>query len=189
MELASKRAGVRLAEAAVDRGHTNIRQNTPVQTQRLRDTLQKSGITYGPTELVGGLGIPYRAFAWTGKVWSEVEYAPFVELGTGLWGPKRAKYKIEPKKPGGVLVFTPYERLPGGGVALTVEGAPVQGNAVFVRFVMHPGSPGQHMFKLGTIITERELHEWAREPLRQWKKETEGRGLLVTTKPAPVVKV
>lgn len=59
---------------------------------------------------------------------TDVDYAPYVEYGTGLWGPKHAKYAIRPKKPGGVLHWKTAE-----------------GGDVFARLVMHPGAKGQGM--------------------------------------------
>ena len=49
------------------------------------------------------------------------KYAAAQDLGSGLYGPKRRKYLILPKKPGGVLAFK------------------VRGKMVFARRVMHPG--------------------------------------------------
>lgn len=64
---------------------------------------------------------------------SDVKYAPHVEFGTGLWGPKHAKYPILPKKPGGWLRWID----------------PKTGKPVFARKVMHPGSPGRYMVSKG----------------------------------------
>lgn len=171
LEKVSMRTGHRLAEAMQERGEHNIEINTPVATYHLRKSYKRSPVVYK----LSGPSIRWAMYAWEGSVFTEVEYAPFVELGTGLWGPKRKKYKIAPKKPGGVLAFTPYQRMPGGGVILDVQGAPVQGALITVRFVMHPGSPGQHMFKIGATLTEAEYREWSAEPMRLWKAEVESR--------------
>ena len=72
---------------------------------------------------------------------SELEYAPYVEHGTGLWGPKHAKYLIVPKRPDGWLRWID----------------PDTGNPVFAKRVMHPGSPGNHMFEIGVAIAEQEF--------------------------------
>lgn len=176
LDKASKRAGHRLAERFAGRGQKNIEANTPVATYHLRHSYRRTPIKYGQEATLGYTSVRWSAYAWTGTVYTEVEYAPYVEMGTGLWGPKRKKYKIEPKKPGGVLVFTPYQRTPKGGVILDVQGAPLKSGApVAVRFVMHPGSPGHHMFKLGAVLTEAEHAEWSREPMRLWKLEVEKR--------------
>ena len=70
-----------------------------------------------------------------------MEYAPYVEDGTGLWGPKHAKYEIKPKRPGGWLRWID----------------PMTGDPVFARRVMHPGWPGNHMFAIGAALTEQEF--------------------------------
>ncbi len=172
LEHASMRTGQRLAEAMQKRGEHNIRINTPVKTFHLRESYERSRVK---RSLDTSQSIRWAIYAWSGTVYTEVEYAPYVEMGTGLWGPKRKKYKIAPKKPGGMLAFSPYSRMPNGGVILDVQGAPVQGKTIFVRFVMHPGSPGQHMFRIGTSLTEAEYREWSAEPMRLWKSEVESR--------------
>lgn len=83
---------------------------------------------------------------------TEVDYAPYVENGTGLWGPLHAKYVIVPKNPDGWLRFVD------------------NGRVVFAKKVLHPGSPGAHMFKRGASDTEAAFdlivlpaaEEWAR---------------------------
>jgi Bacteriophage HK97-gp10, putative tail-component len=170
LEEATKRTGHRLADAMTDRGKTNIERNTPVETRHLRDSLERTPIRYRRFSLQG-----VRLYCWEGKVFTEVEYAEYVERGTGLWGPRRKKYKIEPKKPGGVLAFTPYARMPNGGVILDVQNGVVSGQPVYARYVMHPGSPGAHMFRIGATLTEHQFDEFARDPMRLWKEEVEGR--------------
>lgn len=174
LEKATKPTGRRLAEAMIKHGQDRIEQNTPVETYHLRRSYKKSRVRYQQDSTLGYVSIRWSAWVWTGTVYTEVEYAPYVEEGTGLFGPRRRKYKIEPKKPGGVLAFTNYERSPSGGVILDVHGKPQGGATVFVRFVMHPGSPGQHMFRIGALITEDEYEEWSREPLRLWREAVEG---------------
>lgn len=171
LQRVSMRTGHRMAENMQKQGEHNIRINTPVATFHLRESYKRSPIK----RQLASTELNWAAYAWEGTVYTEVEYALFVELGTGLWGPKRKKYKIAPKKPGGVLAFTPYMHMPNGGVILDVQGAPVAGKLITVRFVMHPGSPGQHMFKIGTTLTEAEYREWSAEPLRLWKSEVESR--------------
>jgi len=61
--------------------------------------------------------------------------------GTGLYGPKHAKYPIKPKKKGGVLafpsVYTPRTRAGAGG---QYKGPGTSsGDTVVVKSVMHPG--------------------------------------------------
>jgi hypothetical protein len=174
LEDVSMRTGERLADAMVDHGMRRIRENTPVRTFHLRESYERTPIRYRQQTVNGYASIRWSAYAWEGEVFTEVEYAPYVEFGTGLWGPKRKKYKIQPKKPGGVLAFTPYSRMPNGGVILDVQGQPLaSGKPVMVRFVMHPGSPGHHMFQIGTTMTEHEMQEWSQEPMRLWVNEFE----------------
>jgi hypothetical protein len=169
----TERTGERLADSMVDHGQRRIEQNTPVATRLLRESWERTGIEYGQVATLGYTSIRWASYAWTGRVYTMVEYAAFVEYGTGLWGPKRKKYKIQPKRPDGVLAFTPYARVPGGGVVLDVAGEVGKQGTVVVRFVMHPGSPGAHMIKIGSILTEHEYRQWSEEPMRLWKHEIE----------------
>lgn len=171
----TRRTGHRLADAMVDHGMSAIERNTPVETRLLRESWRRTDIDYGQVATLGYTSIRWSAFAWSGEVYTEVEYAPHVEMGTGLWGPKRKKYKIQPKKPGGVLAFTPYARLPGGGVVLDVVGNVGKHGPIYVQFVMHPGSPGAHMIKIGSTLTEHQHRMWSAEPMRLWKMEIEGK--------------
>jgi hypothetical protein len=82
---------------------------------------------------------------------TNVEYAIYVENGTGLWGPARAKYEIRPKNPLGWLRW------------LDDTGKPI-----FAKRVMHPGSPGAHMFARGAAKTEDEFHLWANHKIERW---------------------
>lgn len=82
---------------------------------------------------------------------TNVEYAIYVEEGTGLWGPYRRMYEIRPKNPDGWLRFLDEH-----------------GNPVFAKRVMHPGSPGAHMFARGAAKTEVEMHEWAQRMVDEW---------------------
>lgn len=88
---------------------------------------------------------------------TNVDYAPYVEEGTGLWGPHHQKYKIEPKTPGGMLAWTDHKT----------------GKRVFAKFVMHPGSPGQHMFAIGVAASEAEFNEVAEEALHDFRRRCE----------------
>lgn len=69
----------------------------------------------------------------------------WVSRGTGLYGPKKSKYPIEPKKKGGVLafpsVYTPKTKPRGpsyGGPGKS------SGPTIFAKSVMHPGIKGRH---------------------------------------------
>lgn len=160
-----------LADAMTDRGMKLIKQNTPVETYHLRDSYKRTKIAYVPVAEFG-----FQVYAWIGRVYTEVAYAPFMEYGTGLWGPRHKKFEIRPKHPGGVLAFKGYERMPNGGVVLDVNhNVSAGGRTVFTRFVLHPGSPGHHMFQIGTKLTEMEMDEWSRFPLELWRDSVEGK--------------
>lgn len=123
-EAAAGAGGKRLAEL--------VRAKTPVDKGLLVASIEQT-----PTVVIvdaAGRTV-YESGAHT-----ELDYAPFVEHGTGLWGPHHAKYEIRPKKPDGWLHW--------------VDAA---GNDVFAKKVMHPGSPGAHMFLLGVAAAEAEL--------------------------------
>lgn len=89
---------------------------------------------------------------------TNVTYAVFVEHGTGLWGPRRARYEIRPKNPDGWLRF--HDK---------------HGNLVFAKRVMHPGSPGAHMFSRGIAVTEPEFHAMIDRKLAIWARAGEAR--------------
>ena len=103
-------------------------------------------VTHGPR------GMVYESGAET-----DVEYAPYVEHGTGLWGPRHAKYEIKPKRPDGWLRWID----------------PVTGDPVFAKRVMHPGSPGNHMFAFGAAIAEHEFDQFVQPILSRWAVEQE----------------
>lgn len=105
-------------------------QNTPIDEGWLRSQIRQK-IT------VVTVGASGRLQYATGSE-TNVEYAPFVEHGTGLWGPRHARYEIRPRNPNGWLRWID----------------PRTGNPVFARRVMHPGSPGNHMFAIGVALTE-----------------------------------
>lgn len=90
------------------------------------------------------------------KIQNNVEYAPHVEYGTGLWGPNKAKYPITPKKPGGWLRWID----------------PKTGKEVFARKVMHPGSPGRYMVSKGGDAVKAAIAAGLFEPgLRDWENK------------------
>lgn len=143
-EAPTRRALVKMADRGTDRLAELIELHTPVDTGNLKGSWKKTPLVIKP-----GFHTRYER-----RVFTEVEYAPYVEHGTGLWGPKHAKYLIVPKKPGGVLHWIG----PGG-------------ESVFATRVWHPGSPGAHMVVKGVadveaafaLILDPVLHEWARE--------------------------
>lgn len=178
VEEATLRAGERFAKDGQARFLHNVGINTPVETGLLRDSYRASGIEYGAGAYRTGSGVSFAIYSWTGRVYTEVEYAPYVEYGTGLWGPEHKKYEIKPRNPGGVLAFAPYLKGPAGGVVMDVHGGVSKTGKVVVRYVMHPGSPGAAMFRIGAVITEAEAEEWGQEAARQWQRDSDDPGLL-----------
>lgn len=173
IQAATMRLGHELTRDGLERFRSNTADNTPVATARLRDSYRIDPyIRYGAAE-----GLRAAAYAWEGRFYTEVAYAEYVERGTGLWGPAHRKYRIEPKNPGGVLAFAPYMRQ-GGGVVIDLHGEPAKGGKVVVRYVMHPGSPGAAMFRIGAVLTEAEVDEWAHEALRRWQRDCEDAAIL-----------
>lgn len=79
-----------------------IKARCPVDHGRLRSS-------YTTQLAVGGVGgAPFRVVVGT-----NVDYAMFVEKGTGLYGPRHARiYPVRAK----VMVFTPRTRGPGGAL-------------------------------------------------------------------------
>lgn len=115
------RAASKMAGAGGDFLTERARENSPIDTGEL-----KAGWKTKHTVEVRSADRGERVFESGTE--TDVDYAPYVEYGTGLWGPKHAKYAIRPKQPGGVLHWK------------TPEGADV-----FARLVMHPGARGQGM--------------------------------------------
>lgn len=88
---------------------------------------------------------------------TNLSYGPYVEHGTGLWGPHRAKYEIKPKNPDGWLSWINQET----------------GERIFARKVMHPGSPGQAMFAIGAHMAEHEFNLWGQRMVQAWARRQE----------------
>jgi hypothetical protein len=123
-------------------------ERTPKDTGHLAESWKTKPVT--KESVVQG----YKAYV-TG-VETDVDYAPYVEHGTGLWGPKHAPYPIRPKTPGGVLHFFTRE-----------------GREVFTKLVMHPGSPGAHMVATSISVLELALHAGLMDPeLELWARLT-----------------
>lgn len=119
------------------------RENTPTDTGHLKESWKKKPVLI----VVNALG----QTVYESGVETDVDYAPYVEHGTGLWGPKHAKYPIRPKKEGGWLHWLGPE-----------------GENVFAKLVMHPGSPGHHMVAIAIAETEAALHAVCEPALQTW---------------------
>lgn len=153
-------AGTWIARRSSEEFHEKTVQNTPVDTTTLRESIKEKHVVR-------------LKWGWSGGIYTEIDYAPHVEYGTGLWGPKHAKYKIEPKKPGGVLAFYARMTTPEGKAILGADNNPIEGGLVFARYVMHPGSPGNHMFTIGGAWAEFRLPQIGNEGLRLMRRYAE----------------
>ena len=81
----------------------------------------------------------YTSNSVTVSVGTDNDIYGFVDKGTGLWGPKRAKYEIKPKGPGYPLRFrSGYKAKTTPGVLGSGGGGPF-GPTVTAWSVMHPG--------------------------------------------------
>lgn len=126
-----------IADDMTDLGHDVIVANTPVESGNLRSSWRRQ--PRGVRFTVRGL-----ARGWEGRVVTDVAYAPYVEEGTGLYGPRRRSYVIEPKA-GSFLRWRD----------------PVTGEWVTQRRVVHPGSRGAHMTKIAAAYVEASVDEIA----------------------------
>jgi hypothetical protein len=66
-------------------------------------------------------------------------------------------YEIRPKNPDGWLSWIDQ----------------ATGERIFAKRVMHPGSPGQHMFAIGAHLTEHEFHVFADRIVQAWTRQQE----------------
>jgi hypothetical protein len=130
-------------------------KHTPVDTDHLRQSWKRK-----PVVIVASLS---GDVVYESGVETNVDYAPYVEHGTGLWGPKHAKYEIRPKKPGGTLHWIGKD-----------------GEDVFAKLVMHPGSPGAHMVAIAIAEVELAMHLLMAVELEMWAKFTEHQDHSVT---------
>lgn len=99
----------------------------------------------------------FMGYAWQASWENDLDYAEFVNYGTGLYGPEHRKYLIVPKKPGGTLHWVDR----------------VTGEDVFAKHVLHPGSPGHHMLEISANALEATWQRLVRPVLRNWAREVE----------------
>src|SRR5262245_34093277 len=113
-----------VSRSIAERGGNEMQEwtikNTPIDSGNLRT----SWYVLPVKRIRHLLGPAYQSGTET-----RVEYAPYVEHGTGLWGPSKSKYWIRPKNPDGYLRWRDRET----------------GQWVYAKAVRHPGSPPQHM--------------------------------------------
>jgi hypothetical protein len=147
-----KRTCLRMADTGGDRLHAMISALTPVKTGNLATSWYRE-----PTrrELHGT--VP----AYVSTVATDVDYAPYVNYGTGLWGPEHRKYLIEPHPPNQALTWID----------------PLTGRRVFARRVWHSGSPGEHMIEKGGALVESLLNEIMVTDLEIFKREMEAQAV------------
>lgn len=177
MKKGAELAGTRMGKLGAERMATHTRENTPVGEPPLNDPLGRraSDDFTHLRDKIDEKPTVYTGEAWESGAETDVFYAEFVEEGTGLWGPEHRKYKIAPKDPDGVLAFFARQTTPEGTPLLSGKRSEnlQHGGMVFARFVMHPGSPGQHMFQIGAQMTELEIQEIGRQGVRTMKNYVE----------------
>jgi hypothetical protein len=125
--------------------------NTPIDTGNLRTSWRQKPVTVAYTSR-GGL-------VYESGVETDVEYAPYVEHGTGLFGPQHRKYLIRAKG-----------KAAGGADYLRFV---VGGEVVYAKEVWHPGSPGAHMVAIAATMVEAQLDVILRPVLEVWRREQE----------------
>lgn len=137
-----------MANTGGDRLHALIAELTPVKTGNLATSWYRK-----PTnkELHG------TVTAYVSTVATDVDYAPYVNYGTGLHGPKGTKYLIEPHPPRKFLRWTD----------------PLTGAPRFARRVWHPGSEGAGMVEKACGAIEGFLDEIMEADLQRFKRASE----------------
>jgi hypothetical protein len=143
-----RRALRRMADTGGDRLHDYTVAFTPIRTGNLATSWYRKGTRF---ELHGA------SQAYVARVATDVDYAPYVNYGTGLWGPEHRKYLIEPHPPRELLSWID----------------PLTGKRVYRRRVWHPGSEGHHMVEKAASMVSATLREMMSEDLRVYKVETE----------------
>ena len=136
----------------------NVKRNTPIGHDAFDESYVPGKLRRSWTKKL----VVVRPSAWGTEYESGTEtwitYAPYVEHGTGLYGPRHSYYIIRPKKPGGWLSWIDQ----------------VSGERRFAKMVKHPGSPGSHMIAIGVSLTEHEFEEFSRGIVASCMRELEG---------------
>jgi hypothetical protein len=138
----------RMADEGGDRLHEWIVAFTPIKTGNLKTSWYRRGVR----RELHGTGTAYVA-----RVATDVDYAPYVNYGTGLWGPEHRKYLIEPHAPNQFLSWID----------------PLTHKRVFARRVWHSGSKGAHMVEDAATVVETSLSQTALPGLEVYKREAE----------------
>jgi hypothetical protein len=133
--------------------------NTPVDTRNLRTSWYQKPVTVVHEQ--GGAAV------YESGVATDVDYAPYVEHGTGLFGPHHRKYRIRAK--GKAAGGSDYLRFVIGG------------KVIFAKQVWHPGSPGQHMVAISASMVEAQFDQIMRPILAEWANAQErGHGFQIS---------
>lgn len=149
----AKRTARRLLARGGDEIKDRIAQNTPVDLGHLRKSWKRL-----KTEAIKGTGGLYDVGTiLETDIVTEVDYAPHVEWGTGIYGPSGAPYEIKPRDPNGVLSWVDRDT----------------GNRIYATRVMHPGSPGVHMVAAGIAKAEVTMEAAVGPTMRLWVQEQE----------------
>lgn len=146
------RAMRRMADTGGDRLHDYIVAFTPIKTGNLATSWYRKETR---RELHG------TSTAYVAPVASDVDYAPYVNYGTGLWGPEHRKYLIEPHPPNKFLSWID----------------PLTGKRVFARRVWSPGSEGHHMIEKSGSVIHATLDAMMLPELETYKREAEAAAL------------
>lgn len=124
-------------------------KNTPVDTGALRQNWDSSKRATRAASYVG--------VGWESKWWNRLDYAAYVNYGTGLYGPEHRKYLILPKRPGGKLHWKDR----------------ATGEDVFASKVLHPGSPGNFMLEISADVLQATWDKVVRPVLLRWARTVE----------------
>jgi hypothetical protein len=146
----NERAMRNIVRVSIREGAKIAELNTPVDTGDLAAHWEVGKHISRAATLVG--------VGWEGTWYNDLEYAVYVEHGTGLWGPEHRKYLIVPKTPGGTLHWVNK----------------LSGQDVFAKAVLHPGSEGAHMLAKSAAAVEATWTRTARPVMRNWVREVEG---------------
>ena len=144
-----------LADEGGDHLTEDVKEFTPVGKRPFQENYVPGALLRSIEKKITVVEVdPLHGVVYKSGTKTDLDYAIYVEHGTGLWGPARAMYEIRPKNPNGWLRF--HDEF---------------GNVVFAKRVLHPGSPGAHMFARGVAKTEVEFHEWAQRKVDLWAAE------------------
>jgi hypothetical protein len=161
---ATRRAARRIANAGVDRLERSVRRRTPIDTNPYRHRPERPrGAAKASLRHKPGVELVVRGGreSYRGEVSSDDPVILLLEKD-------QAPREIRAKAPGGLLHFQSRH-----GFTDRVGVFHPPGTWVSIEVVHWPGSKGTHALSLGALQTEREIDEYARDPLARWKHEVE----------------